>query len=261
MNDVVTSVLQKARAEFARSTTAVARETMMQVRQLDRVREIDPRFFIIFEAACLLRDNSTLAAINTLRDLSPLSEDEWAEIGKILSSAPENIYPAFTAVCNGLRNQLTPSVEVENTKNREETIDSQPQPDQTSSQSPLLLVATDELRRSIEAALLSDKSKLEIAAGLVQRGWTMESALRIIYEVKSSIAEHEPSPEERKRIKNTYAKHILFGLICVCVAGGATFWFYQTPSAFNYFWAFGAVAGCGVLDFFYGLFGWIKNSD
>ena len=261
MNDVVSSALQKARAEFARSTSTVARETMMQVRQIDRVREIDPRFFIIFEAACLLRDNSTLAAVKILRDLSPLSEYEWAEMGKILSSAPENIYPAFTAVCNGLRNQVTPSVEVENTKNREGTIDSQPQSAQTSSQSPLLLVATDELRRSIAAEFLSNKSKREIAAGLVRQGWTMESALRIIYEVKSSIADYEPSPEARKRITNTYAKHILCGLICVCVAGGATFWFYQTPIAYNYYWAFGAVAGCGVLDFFYGLFGWIKYSD
>ena len=86
MNDVVASTLQKARAEFARSTTTLARQTMMQVRQLDRVREIDSRFYVMFEVACLFRDNSTAEATKTLRGIAPLSDAEWAELQTILGS-------------------------------------------------------------------------------------------------------------------------------------------------------------------------------
>ena len=253
MNDVVAIALQKARAEFARSTTTAARQSMRQVRQLDRIREIDSRFYVMFEVACLFRDNSTAEATNTLRGIAPLSDAEWFELQSILGSAPENKFPAFVSACRGLRNQFTPPIILEPVSPTQST--------QDNSISPAVLIATDELKESIATELLGGKSKQDIAAGLVQQGWNMESALRIINEVKVSIADHKSSPEGRRQFAKAYARHVLYGLICVCAGIGATWWSYKTATAQDFYWAFWGVIGYGVADFFYGLFGWIKYSD
>lgn len=253
MNDVVASALQKARAEFARSTTTAARQSMMQVRQLDRVREIDSRFYVMFEVACLFRDNSTAEATNTLRGIAPLSDAEWAELQTILGSAPENKFPAFASACRGLRNQFTPPIILESVSPTQST--------QHNSVSPAVLMATDELKEAIANELLGGKSKQDIAAGLVHQGWNMESALRIIKDVKVSIADYKSSPEGRRQFAKASARRVLYGLICICAGVGATWWSYKTSTAGNYYWAFWLVICFGVVRFFYGLFGWIKYSD
>ena len=212
MNDVVASTLQKARAEFARSTTTLARQTMMQVRQLDRVREIDSRFYVMFEVACLFRDNSTAEATNTLRGIMPLSDAEWAELQTILGSAPENKFPAFASACRGLRNQFTP---------------------------PIILKSVSPTQ--------SD----------------MESALRKVNEVKDSTANYKSSPEGRRQLAKASALHLLYGLIWICAGIGATWLLNKTATAGDYHWTFWGVSliGYGVVDFFYGLFRWIKYSN
>jgi len=210
MNDVVASTLQKARAEFARSTTTLARQTMMQVRQLDRVREIDSRFYVMFEVACLFRDNSTAEATKTLRGIAPLSDAEWAELQTILGSAPENKFPAFASACRGLRNQFTP---------------------------PIILKSVSPTQ--------SD----------------MESALRKVNEVKDSTANYKSSPEGRRQLAKASALHLLYGLILICAGIGATWLSNKTATAGDYHWAFWGVIGYGVVDFFYGLFRWIKYSN
>ena len=253
MNDVVASALQKARAEFARSTTTAARQSMRHVRQLDRVHEIDSRFYVMFEVACLFRDNSTGEATNALRGIAPLSDAEWAELQTILGSAPENKFPAFASACRGLRNQFTPPIILESVSPTQST--------QHNSVSPAVLMATDELKEAITIELLGGKSKQDIAAGLVHQGWNMESALRIINDVKVSIADYKSSPEGRRQFAKAYARHVLYGLFCICAGVGATWWSYKTATAGDYYWAFWMVIGYGVADFFYGLFGWIKYSD
>ena len=261
MNEVVASALQKARAEFARSTTTAARQSMRQVRQLDRVREIDSRFYVMFEAACLLRDNLSAGATNALLGIAPLGDAEWAELQRILGSAPENKFPAFTSACRALRSQVTPPMMVELSVNDDSMTESHSQPKASNASSPGHLMATDELKEAIATELLSGKSKQDIAAGLVRQGWNMESALRIINDVKLSIADYKSSPEGRRQFAKAYVRHVLYGLICICAGVGATWWSYKTSTAQDFYWAFWGVIGLGVVDFFYGLFGWIKYSD
>ena len=218
MNDVVASTLQKARAEFARSTTTLARQTMMQVRQLDRVREIDSRFYVMFEVACLFRDNSTAEATNTLRGIAPLSDAEWFELQSILGSAPENKFPAFASACRGLRNQFTP---------------------------PIILKSVSPTQSDIEPTPIID----------------IEPALRKVNEVKDSTVNYKSSPEGRRQLAKASALHLFYGLIWICAGIGATWLSNKTATAGDYYWTFWGVIGYGVVDFFYGLFGWIKYSD
>lgn len=234
MNDVVASALQKARAEFARSTTTQARQTMMRVRQFDRVREIDSRFYVMFEAACLLRENSSAAATNALRGIAPLSEAEWAELLKILGSAAENKFPAFTSACRGLRIQVTPPTIVNISAKEGPTTESHSQPKSSNASSPRRLIAKDELKEVIANELVDDKG---------------------------SIEDRKSSPEGRRQIAKAYAKHVLYGLAGICVGVGATWWSYKSATPGNYYWGFWGVIAYGVGEFFYGLFGWIFYTD
>lgn len=106
MNDTVATELQLAHAELARSTPAQARRTLAGARQLDRAREIDTVFFVLFEVACLMRDNRASDAVNALKAIAPLRSHDWIELDRLLSSVPENKFPAFVAACAALRSQV-----------------------------------------------------------------------------------------------------------------------------------------------------------
>ena len=102
MNAVVATEIQKALAEFSRSSTVAARRTMIGVRRLDRKGEVDERFFVMFEAACLLVDNQSEDSVRLLRTIAPLSISEWNDLLDILKSAREYGYKDFVAVCADL---------------------------------------------------------------------------------------------------------------------------------------------------------------
>lgn len=270
MNDVLARLLQQARAQFARGTTTDTRKALTQARQVDRAGEMDAAFWVCFEVACLFRDNQSTAGEQMLRHGPKLTDANWKDLEQLLASAPENKFPAFAAVRRQLRSRVAPHPRLDAPRE----LDPPPSvsPDPGSRPRTVRSGANSELIAMIAADLINGKSKTNVVLGLVAQGWTPDDAAGIVDDAAYTVGNDGGSPQVRRSVAKSHLRHMLFGLLWIAVGIGAIYWDtqYNTAAATAEAaasrdslvkWVGYISTAWGAIDFFRGLFGWIKYSD
>ena len=117
------------------------------------------------------------------------------------------------------------------------------------------------------------KSNILIVKDLMKQGWPEESAINLVREskraikqyeesIEQSIEQYKESPEGRRVTVSKYKRHMLFGLLWA--AGGTAVTVGSAISAESgggvYIIAWGAIL-FGIINFFVGLFGWLKYKN
>ena len=112
--------------------------------------------------------------------------------------------------------------------------------------------------------LAEGKSKEKIVKGLVKQDWPEASAVQFVNNVEQEMNRIKESPEGRKMLTQKYARHMGYGLLWAIGGTVVTAVTYSaaasSPSGGTYFVAYGAII-YGVIDFFRGLFGWLKYKE
>jgi len=105
MNDAIITETQRAMRVFTQGTPEQAREALEAARRLDRTGSM-ARFFMVFEAACRIREHRQLDGEQLLLQLMPVSDKEWVHLNGLLQSAPERRHQAFEDYRKSLRARL-----------------------------------------------------------------------------------------------------------------------------------------------------------
>ena len=95
---------------------------------------------------------------------------------------------------------------------------------------------------------------------LVKQEWPVDAATELVNNIAVEVSNYQNSPQARRKLANQYARHMIYGILW---AGGGTAVTVMTYSAASgggtYVVAWGAII-YGIIDFFRGLFGWMKYS-
>ena len=270
MNEVLAGLIQRARAEFARGTTAGTRRALAQARQVDRAGELDAAFWVYFEAACLLRDNKRNETEQLIRSSPKLTQTEWTALDQLLATAPENKYPPFLAARQQLRSRIDPGANF----HAPQEVEFLPPvlPDSPPELRPVHSGARLELIATIATDLSHGKSRADAVIGLVAQGWAPDDAAALVDDAASTGINDGGSPQGRRSVAKSHLRHMLFGLVWIAAGIGAIYWDTKfnnavataeatTPRDSLVRWAGYGATGWGAIDFFRGLFGWIKYSD
>ena len=119
----------------------------------------------------------------------------------------------------------------------------------------------DELSEAIASELVEGKSKRAIVEELMEHGWPDNSANQFVNNIEQTIVVFKNSPEGRQ-LADAYARHMIYGILWIVGGTIVTVATYQAAFASGggtYIMAWGAIL-FGVIDFFRGLFGWLKYS-
>jgi hypothetical protein len=119
--------------------------------------------------------------------------------------------------------------------------------------------AIDKLTKAVASDLASGKKKQTIVKTLVKSGWSEDTANQYVDNVERAIRDYRESPEGRKVMADKYARHMLYGILWAVGGGAVTIVTFSLASeqGGTYFIAWGAIL-FGIIDFFKGLFGWLK---
>ena len=99
----------------------------------------------------------------------------------------------------------------------------------------------------------------------MKRGWPKDAAAQFVddieQELKERAEEYKRTPEGRQAMASQYKRHMLYGILWAAGGMAVTIATYEAASEGGfYFIAWGAVI-FGIIDFFRGLFGWLKYKD
>ena len=118
--------------------------------------------------------------------------------------------------------------------------------------------AIEELSEAVASELGEGKSREKIVKELVKQDWPEESAIEFVNNIEQAITEYKDSPEGREVLARKYARHMLYGILWFVGGTIVTVVTYEAASGGGtYFIAWGAIL-FGIIDFFRGLFGWLK---
>ena len=125
--------------------------------------------------------------------------------------------------------------------------------------------ATDQLAQYVAQNLAEGKDKGGITKELVKLGWPKETAAQFIdnieEELKRRAEEYKRTPEGRQAMAAQYKRHMLYGILWAAGGTAVTIATYEAASEGGWFIvAWGAII-FGIIDFFRGLFGWLKYRD
>jgi len=111
---------------------------------------------------------------------------------------------------------------------------------------------------SVSETLQFGGGEEEAVQDLMKQGWPEANARNLVGMVKRSIEKLEVTPEGQKKLANTYARHMLYGILWA--VGGTVVTVLTYAAAIGggtYIIAWGAIA-FGIFDFFRGLIGYLK---
>jgi len=117
------------------------------------------------------------------------------------------------------------------------------------------------LTKSVARDLAHGIKSQAIVQQLVKRNWTEEAAEQFVSQVERAVTDYRETPEARQALAKAYARHMLYGFLWT--AGGITVTVATLALSANggtYIVAWGAII-FGIVDFFRGLFGWLKYKD
>jgi len=125
--------------------------------------------------------------------------------------------------------------------------------------------ATEQLAQYVAQNLAEGKDKGGITKGLVKLGWPKETAAQFVdnieEELKRRAEEYKRTPEGRQAMAAQYKRHMLYGILWAAGGTAVTIATYEAASEGGWFIvAWGAII-FGIIDFFRGLFGWLKYRD
>ncbi|MBI4615919.1 MAG: hypothetical protein HY720_20040 [Planctomycetes bacterium] len=128
--------------------------------------------------------------------------------------------------------------------------------------SPEQKKAIEELTQAVAKDLAGGKKKADVATALVKSGWTQDDASAFVDNVDRALQEYRASPEGRAVLASKYARHMVYGVLWAVGGTAVTVISYSSaassPRGGTYVIAWGAIV-FGVIDFFIGLFGWLRN--
>jgi hypothetical protein len=125
--------------------------------------------------------------------------------------------------------------------------------------------AVDQLAQYVAQNLAAGKDKGGITKELVKLGWAKETAAQFVdnieEELKRRAEEYKRTPEGRQAMAAQYKRHMLYGILWAAGGTAVTIATYEAASEGGWFIvAWGAII-FGIIDFFRGLFGWLKYRD
>ena len=125
--------------------------------------------------------------------------------------------------------------------------------------------AIEPLVQYVAQNLAAGKDKGGITKELVEQGWSKETAVRLVddieQELKRRAEEYKRTPEGRQATAAQYKRHMLYGTLWAAGGTAVTIATYEAASEGGFFIvAWGAII-FGIIDFFRGLFGWLKYRD
>jgi hypothetical protein len=124
--------------------------------------------------------------------------------------------------------------------------------------------ALEQVSQFVATELAEGKSKDKVIKQLVKKGIPEVSATQLVFETEQMINQYKQSFEGRRVLASKYARHMLYGILWALggtIITGATFIAAASrPSGGRYIVAYGAII-FGIVDFFRGLFGWLKHRD
>jgi hypothetical protein len=124
--------------------------------------------------------------------------------------------------------------------------------------------ALQQLFQAVASELSEGKSKEKIVKELVKQDWPEDSAVQFVNNVEEEMNRYKESPEGRQILAQKYARHMGYGLLWAVGGTVVTAVTYSaaasSPSGGTYVVAWGAIL-YGVIDFFRGLFGWLKYKN
>jgi len=123
----------------------------------------------------------------------------------------------------------------------------------------------DQLAQYVAQNLAEGKDKGGITKELVKLGWVKETAAQFVdnieEELKIRAEEYKRTPEGRQVMAAQYKRHMLYGILWAAGGTAVTIATYEAASEGGWFIvAWGAII-FGIIDFFRGLFGWLKYRD
>lgn len=125
--------------------------------------------------------------------------------------------------------------------------------------------AIDQLAQYVAQNIAQGKDKGGITKELVKLGWPKETAAQFVdnieEELKRRAEEYKRTPEGRQTMAAQYKRHMLYGILWAAGGTAVTIGTYEAASEGGwYIVAWGAII-FGVIEFFRGLFGWLKYRD
>jgi len=123
----------------------------------------------------------------------------------------------------------------------------------------------EELSEAVAYKLAGGENKEKIVKELMKQGWPKESAVRFVdrieQDLKQYVEQYKNSPEGRRVMASKYKRHMLYGALWAVGGTLVTAVTYIAASGGGMFIiAWGAIV-FGIIEFFVGLFGWLKYND
>lgn len=118
--------------------------------------------------------------------------------------------------------------------------------------------AFEDLSEAVAERLATGKSKEAIVKDLLADGFEEADALQFVNHVEQALNGYQESPEGRAALASQYSRHMLYGALWAIGGTVVTVATYEAASAGGtYVVAWGAIL-FGIIDFFRGLFGWLR---
>ncbi len=127
----------------------------------------------------------------------------------------------------------------------------------------VLILTVAKLKDGIATDMGSGSSRAAILKALLKARIPEQTAERLITEVEQAVVEYKATPEGKRQMAAAYGRRMFIGLLWAAGGTALTVWGYQSASSSRgggrYFVFWGAII-FGVIEFFRGLFGWIRYS-
>ncbi len=121
--------------------------------------------------------------------------------------------------------------------------------------------AIAQLSDAVASQLAEGKSRENIVKELLKQEWHEDAAVQFVDNIANAMHEYENSSEGRNEIAKRYARHMIYGVLWVVGGTVVTVATYGAASeGGKYVVAWGAIV-YGAIDFFRGLWGWLKYKD
>jgi len=118
--------------------------------------------------------------------------------------------------------------------------------------------AIEKLSAAVAKELAEGKKKEEVTKKLLKQGWPKESANNFVENINQALERYKNSPEGQRILASKYKRHMIYGVLWAVGGTAVTAATYSAASSGGvYFVAWGAIL-FGIIDFFRGLFGWLK---
>ena len=121
--------------------------------------------------------------------------------------------------------------------------------------------ALEKLSEAVATELAGGKSQEQITKDLVKQGWPEESAMNFVQNISVALEQYKESPEGKHILASKYKRHMIYGLLWTIGGTAITIATFSAASGGGfYIVAWGAIIW-GIIDFFRGLFGWLKYKN